>query len=222
MGKGAHLGGSGNPSSVTAWGVFHGIRAALEVVFGTPDPAGRKVAIQGTGSVGTHLAGFLAESGASLFYTDIDSKRIGHCIERFGGEALDEEDYYGADVDVLAPCAVGGIINSHTIPELRAPIIAGGANNQLDDEDADAHALMERGITYVPDYVINAGGLINVAAEYHGYPSQQAMDDAAQIFNTVKMVIDKSKNDSISTIKASNLLAEVRIAAVGRVRDFHL
>ena len=222
MGKGAHLGGSGNPSSVTAWGTFHGIRAALEVVHGTPDPAGRKIAIQGTGSVGMHLAGFLAESGASLYFTDIDTQRVARCVDRFGGEGVEGDAWYGMDVDVLAPCAVGGIINSHTIPQIKASIIAGAANNQLDDESRDAADLMERGITYVPDYVINAGGLINVAAEYRGYPAQQAMDDAANVFNTVKMVIDNARRESITTIEASNRLALARIKAVGSVKRVHL
>ena len=222
MGKGSHLGGSGDPSPVTAWGVYHGIRAALEVHYGTPDLAGRRIAIQGCGSVGAHLAGFLSEAGASLVYTDIDSERVARCIDQHGGEEVSDEAWYGQEVDVLAPCAVGGVINSHTIPQIRAPIIAGGANNQLDEEGRDARALIERKISYVPDYVINAGGLINVGAEYKGFPREQAMAQASGIFNTVKMVIDKAQREGISTIEASNRIARERIESVAGVQRFHV
>jgi len=221
-GKSAHLGGSGDPSPVTAWGTFHGIRACLEVVFGSPDVRGKKVAIQGCGSVGRYLAGYLAEGGAELFYTDISGARVQDCIDKYGGQAVDGDDWYGLDVDVLAPCAVGGIINQHTIGLLRAPIIAGGANNQLDDEIRDAEALMERNITYAPDYVINAGGLVSVCSELRSLPREQAMEQASNIFVTVKDVINMAKNDGITSIQASNRIAEARIEAVAGVKRFHL
>ena len=221
-GKAEHLGGSGDPSPVTAWGTYHGIRATLEIVYGSPDPRGRKIAIQGCGNVGYHLARYLAKDGAELYYTDISPTRVQRCVEKFGGTAVDGDDWYGLDVDVLAPCAVGGIINAQTIPLIKAPIIAGGANNQLDDEVEDSKRLAEKGITYAPDYVINAGGLINVWCELKSYPRQQAMDQATNIFNTVKSVINKAKAEGISTIEASNRLAEERINKVAGVQRFHL
>ncbi|MCB9758776.1 MAG: Glu/Leu/Phe/Val dehydrogenase [Alphaproteobacteria bacterium] len=221
-GGGQATGGSGDPSPVTAWGVFHGIRATLEVVFGSPDVRGRKVAIQGCGNVGRYLAGYLAEAGASLYYTDINGARVQRVIDQHGGVAIEGDEFYGLDVDVLAPCAVGGIINKHTIPLLKAPIICGGANNILNDEVPDGEALAEKGVTYGPDYVVNAGGLINVYSELKGYPRAKAMDDAANIFNTTKSIINKAKSEGITTIEAANHLAEARINAVAKLRSFHL
>jgi leucine dehydrogenase len=217
-GAGSAHGGSGDPSPVTAWGVFHGIRACLEVVYGSPDVAGRAVAIQGVGNVGWWLAKYLHEAGATLYYSDIGQKRLTRAMEAFGGTVLEGDEFYRASVDVLAPCAIGGIVNARTIPLVRAPIIAGGANNQLDDEGRDGEALAERGITYAPDYVVNAGGLINVCSELKGYGREKAMTDAANIFNTVKRVINKSKSEGTTTIRAANRVAEERIAMASRLK----
>ena len=217
-----HLGGAGDPSPVTAWGTFHGIRACLEVANGSPDLRGRTIAIQGVGNVGYNLAGYLAEAGAELLYCDINTRNLDRVVSEFGGRVIDGDDWYGLEVDVLAPCAVGGIINSHTIPQLRSKIIAGGANNVLDDEVTDGRALSERGILYAPDYVINAGGLIHVHTELMGHPREKAMDDAANIFNTVKSILDRSAHHGITSIEASNRLAQQRIEEVGRLRRFHI
>lgn len=213
----AYQGGSGDPSPVTAWGVYHGIRACLEVQTGSPDVAGRRVAIQGVGNVGFHLARYLHDGGAKLMYTDISNKRLKAVVDLYGGAVIEQEEFYSADVDVLAPCAVGGIINSRTIPKIKAPIIAGGANNQLDRETEDGEDLAARGIIYAPDYVINAGGLINVYAELKHYPQEKSMADAANIFNTVKRVINKSRQEGITTTAASNRIAEERIETVSRL-----
>ena len=221
-GKGQASGGSGDPSPVTAWGVFHGIRATLEVVFGSPDLRGKKVAIQGCGHVGYYLAGYLAESGAKLYYTDINAAKLDKCVQEFGGQVVDGEAYFGLDVDVLAPCAIGGIVNEHTIPQIKAPIIAGGANNVLNDEKTDGEALLARGITYAPDYVINAGGLINVYSELKSWPREKAMGDAAGIFNTVKDIINRAKSEGTTTIEAANALAERRLDQVAGIQRLHL
>jgi leucine dehydrogenase len=221
-GSAAAHGGSGDPSPVTAWGVFHGIRACLEVVYGTPDVTGRTVAIQGVGNVGYYLARYLNEAGARLLYTDISSKRLARVVGEFGGTVLEGDQFYSAQADVLAPCAIGGIINSRTIPLISAPIIAGGANNQLDDEGRDGIAVTDRGIVYAPDYVINAGGLINVYSELKGYPREKAMQDSANIFNTVKRIINKARTESSTTIQASNRVAEERMEAVARVKRMYI
>ena len=215
-------GGSGDPSPVTAWGVYHGIRACLSVVHGSPDVAGRAVAIQGLGAVGFHLARHLHEAGARLMFNDISDRKLHQAMEAFGGTVLDGDDFYSAECDVLAPCAIGGIINAATIPRIQAPIIAGAANNQLDDETRDAERLEAAGIVYAPDYVINAGGLINVAAERSGSSPEAAMNDAASIFDTVKRIINLSRSGGITTTAASNQVAEERIDAVSRLRRFHL
>lgn len=221
-GHSANSGGSGDPSPVTAWGTFHGIRACLEVVYGSPDLRGRTVAIQGAGSVGYHLARFLHEAGARLLYSDISERRLARVMEEFGGSVLDDDEYWSASCDVLAPCAIGGVLNARTIPRIKAPIVAGAANNQLAHEESDGAAVDAAGITYAPDYVINAGGLINVNSELRGTSREKAMQDAANIFNTVKTVINKAKAAGITTTQASNRLAEERIEAVARLRRFHI
>ena len=215
-------GGSGDPSPVTAWGVFQGIRACLEVVYGSPDVSGRTVAIQGVGSVGRYLAGYLHERGAKLLYSDVSERALRRVTEEYGGRVLSQDEFYSAECDVLAPCAIGGVINQRTIPTLRAPIIAGGANNQLDDEERDGEALRQADITYAPDYVINAGGLINVYAELKGYPPEMAMEDASNIFQTVKNIVNKARAQKITTTAASNQLAEERIDSVARLKRLHL
>ncbi|MDP2305444.1 MAG: Glu/Leu/Phe/Val dehydrogenase dimerization domain-containing protein [Pseudomonadota bacterium] len=221
-GSAAAHGGSGDPSPVTAWGCYHGIRACLEVIYGSPEVAGRTIAIQGVGNVGYYLAKYLHEGGASLLYADISQKRLARVVEEFGGTVLEGDEFYRANCDVLAPCAIGGIINTRTIPMIKAPIIAGGANNQLDDETRDGEALAERGITYAPDYVINAGGLINVCAELKNQSREKAMGDAAAIFNTVKRIINKAKSEGTTTIRAANKVAEERIEAVGRLKRLYV
>jgi leucine dehydrogenase len=221
-GASTDAGGSGDPSPVTAWGVYHGIRACLSVVHGSPDVSGRTIAIQGLGSVGFHLARYLHEAGAKLQFTDISERKLTRAIDAFGGTVLDGDDFYSSECDVLAPCAIGGIINAATIPRIRAPIIAGAANNQLDDEGRDSLRLETAGIVYAPDYVINAGGLINVAAERNRSSPEKAMNDAASIFDTVKRIINLSRAGGITTTAASNQVAEERIDAVSRLRRFHL
>jgi leucine dehydrogenase len=222
MGAGAYQGGSGDPSPVTAWGVFQGVRACLDVVYGSPDVSGRTVAIQGVGNVGFHLARYLHERGATLRYTDISERKLRRVTENFGGEIIDEDDFYSTECDVIAPCAVGGTINAQTIPKIRAPIIAGGANNQLEREGPDGRMLQEAGIVYAPDYVINAGGLIHVYAELRGFPTEKAMSDANLIFDTVKRVINKAKSLGITTTEASNQVAEERMEQVARIKRLHL
>jgi len=217
-GAGGHMGGSGDPSPFTAWGVYNGIRACLEVVYGSPDVRGRTVAIQGVGNVGYYLAKHLHENGAKLVFSDISGPRVRKMLDEFGGTAVQGEEYYSTACDVLAPCAIGGIVNARTIPVIRAPIIAGGANNVLEDEERDGENLVQRGVTYAPDYVINAGGLISVSGELRNYPKEKAMNDAANIFTTVKKILNKAQAESSTTITASNRLAEERIEAVAAIK----
>jgi leucine dehydrogenase len=212
----------GDPSPVTAWGVFQGIRACLEVVYGSPEVAGRTIAIQGVGNVGYHLARYAHNEGAKLLFTDISERKLRRVVEEFNGTVIEEEAFYGTECDVLAPCAIGGILNARTIPKIRAPIIAGGANNQLNNEEEDGALIESSGITYAPDYVINAGGLIHVSAELKGFPEEKAMSDSSLIFDTVKRVINKAKAQGITTTKASNQVAEERMDQVARLRRLHL
>ncbi len=221
-GVGAHAGGSGDPSPITAWGVFNGVRACLEVLYGTPSVSGRTIAIQGIGNVGYNLAKYLHERGAQLVYSDINGANIDRAMTEFGGTVVEGDDFFSADVDVLAPCAIGGIINQRTIGMVRAPIIAGGANNVLANEEQDCEALMERNILLAPDYVINAGGLMSVYAELNGWPAGKAMEDAGKIFTTVKSILNKAHADGISSIQASNQIAEDRIEAVAKLQRLRI
>lgn len=216
------LGGSGDPGGVTAWGVYHGIRATLQKVYGSSDPKGRKIAIQGVGSVGYTLARHLHESGAKLSYADVNPKNLARAVEAFGGEVLDGDAFYAADVDVLAPCAIGAVINPRTLPRIKAPIIAGAANNQLQDEERDAEDLRRRKIVYAPDYVINAGGLINVFGELRGWPPYKALTDTEHIYDTVLQVLEMAEAQGITTVAAANRSAEARIAAVRSVGNVHV
>ena len=221
-GASQHMGGSGDPSPVTAWGVFHGVRACLEVVYGSPDVRGRTVAIQGVGNVGYNLAKYVHERGGRILVSDINGAHIARAVEEFDAEVLEGNDFYATNCDVLAPCAIGGIINERTITGVRAPIVCGGANNILEDEERDGGLLSERGITYGPDYVVNAGGLMNVYAELRGWPPGKAMEDAQGIFDTVKRVLHKATTEGTTTIEASNRLAEERIEAVARISRLHV
>jgi len=217
-GRSVAQGGAGDPSPVTAWGVFHGIRGALEVATGSSDLGGRVVAIQGVGNVGFHLAHYLHDAGARLIFSDVNAENLDRAVSSFGGEVVEGDAYYGVQADVLAPCAIGGVLNPRTIPQIQAPVIAGGANNVLESEGRDGADLVARSIVYAPDYVINAGGLIHVSTELSHASRDKAMDDAAGIYETVREVLYKSRAEGITPIEASNQVAERRIAAIRGVK----
>jgi len=155
---------SGDPSPITARGIFNAIRTTHAARHGSPDLTGRSVSLQGLGHVGWHLAGLLRQAGANLIVTDIDPLRVAAAVKAFDATPVALDAIYGVEVDIFAPCAIGGILNAHTIPQLKTSIVAGGANNQLATPD-DAKALHARGILYAPDFVANGGGIINVATE---------------------------------------------------------
>jgi leucine dehydrogenase len=206
-------GGSGDPSPVTALGVLAGIKACLETVYGTPDLEGRRVAIQGVGKVGYSLAELLHREGAKLVVCDIDPERIEAAVDAFGATVVDDDYFFGLEVDVLAPCALGAVLNDETIPQIRAPIVAGAANNQLQDETRHGEALAEREILYAPDYVINAGGLINVYSEIEKTPKSLALKRAEAIGDTIRRVITLAHAEGVSTFEAAERLADERLAA---------
>lgn len=205
-------GGSGDPSPVTALGVLSGIKACLEIVYGTPDLNGRRVAIQGVGKVGYHLAELLYREGAQLFVCDINLERVEAAVRAFNAKAVDDACFFNLEVDVLSPCALGGILNDKTIPEIRARIIAGAANNQLLDETRHGRELAERSILYAPDYVINAGGVINVYSEIEKTPRSLALKRAEAIGDTVRRVVQIARREGVCTYEAANRLAEERLA----------
>jgi leucine dehydrogenase len=215
------FGSGGNPSPVTAYGVYRGMKAAALEAFGTDDLSGKVIAVQGVGNVAYHLCRHLHEEGAQLIVTDINKDNVQRAVEDFGAKAVDPNDIYGQDCDIFAPCALGGIINDNTIPQLKAKAIAGAANNQL-REERHGDILQEMGVVYAPDYIINAGGLINVADELQGYNRERAMKKVETIYNSILKVFEIAKRDNIPTYKAADRMCEERIASMQRSRSTFL
>lgn len=215
-------GGSGNPSPITAYGVFRGIQAAINEIYGSDDLNGRSVALQGLGTVGRPLAELLYEAGVKLYVTTRDQGKIDKAVEELGAIAVGLDEIYGVECDVFSPCARGAIINDKTIDQLKCKIIAGSANNQL-AESKHGDILEEKGILYVPDYIINSGGVINVTADIFGkeYNRENALANTAKIYDACKKVFEIAKRDSIPTYKAADIMAEERIAAVSRVKNIY-
>lgn len=214
-------GGSGDPSPVTAYGTLQGIKATLKWQFDEPDVSSRSVAIQGLGSVGRHLAQYLLERGAKVFGSDIDPEAVAEA-EELGVEIVPNDDIFDADCDVFAPCALGAVLNDDTIPRLRCRIVAGAANNQLDEENRHGEMLQEKGILYAPDFVINAGGLINVYNELMGdYSQERALRMTRGIYLNLTRVFEIAKKDGITTADAADRVAEERIATVQKLGAKH-
>lgn len=212
-------GGGGDPSPVTAFGVLQGMKAAVHWCYGSDSTlAGRSVAIQGLGNVGYHLATYLKDDGAKLFVADIDAERTRRAREELGAEIVPVGEILEVDCDVLAPCALGAVLDERTIPSLRCKIVAGAANNQLADEDRDGLALHERGILYAPDFVGNAGGLINVYNELGGYNRDRAMHMARGIYANMIRVFEISRAESIPSSRSADRVAEERIR---RIQGMH-
>ena len=214
------LGGGGDPSPVTAFGVLQGIKAAAAWQFGSQDLAGRSVAIQGLGNVGFALAGYLKEAGAKVFGSDIDRDATARAAAA-GVEILPGAEILEADCDIFAPCALGAILNDRTIPKLRCKVVAGAANNQLEDEEIHGQALHERGILYAPDFVVNAGGLINVYSELTGYNRDTALRMAGALYQNTTRIFELSRQQGIPTYVAGHRVAEDRIANIKAMRPRH-
>jgi leucine dehydrogenase len=213
-------GGSGDPSPLTALGVRQGMRACAEAVFGTTSLQDRVVAVQGVGHVGYHLCRLLHEEGAGLIVTDVDDSAVERAVREFGAKAVELDEILTIPCDIFAPCALGAVLNDATIPELRCSIVAGSANNVL-AESHHGEALSERGILYAPDYVINAGGLINVADELEGYNERRAVNRVMRIEDSIRRVIAISRRDDVPTNIAADTLALERIAAISSMERLH-
>lgn len=212
------FGSSGNPSPVTAYGVYRGMKAAAKEAFGTESLEGRTISVQGLGNVAYKLCEYLHNEGAKLVVTDINQAAINRVVNDFGARAVAPEEIYSQEVDIFSPCALGAILNDETIPQLKAKVIAGSANNQLQDSRHGDY-LHELGIVYAPDYVINAGGVINVADELYGYNRERAMKRVDGIYDSIEKIFEISKRDGIPTYVAANRLAEERIARVSKSRS---
>jgi leucine dehydrogenase len=214
-------GSSGNPGPMTVLGVFRGLQAASKEVFGTSDLAGKTVAIQGLGSVGYGLSKYLHDAGAQLIVADISKENVARAVEDFGAKVVSPDEIVTVKADIFAPCALGAIINDQTIDRLQCQVIAGSANNQL-AEERHGDRLHEIGILYAPDYVINSGGLINVADELEGYHAERAKNKVEGIYDIMLQLFALSKEHNIPTYKAADRLAEARIDQMKQVRSTFL
>ncbi len=210
-------GGLGDPSPVTAWGVFRGIQAGAQEKLGSDDLDGVTVAVQGLGHVGRYLCEYLDEVGAKLIVTDIDAQRVQSVVDEFGAQSVAPDDIYGVDAQIFAPCALGAVVNDKTLPKFKFQVIAGAANNQL-KEERHGDELTEKGILYAPDYVINAGGLINVYGELHGWDAERAKRKAGEIYQTLTDLFEIAQEQGLPTYEAADRLAERRIQQVGELQ----
>jgi valine dehydrogenase (NAD+) len=222
-GRSVEHGGAGDSSILTAWGVFQGMRAAAEHQWGTPSLRGRRVGVAGLGKVGKDLTGHLLDDGAEVVGTDVSERALTWARQTHPGVELvaDTATLITSDIDVYAPCALGGALDDDTVRMLRATVVAGGANNQLAHPGIEK-VLQERGILYVPDYVVNAGGVIQVADEIEGFNFQRAKLRASRIFETTRQILRLADADGVPPAVAADRLAERRMAEVGRLRTILL
>lgn len=208
-------GGSGDPSPATAHGVYQGIRACARERYGDPSLEGAHVTVQGVGHVGYHLCSELASEGARITVADINPASVRRVVDEFAATAVAPDEIYDVPADIFAPCALGGVVNDRTVGRLRVDIVAGSANNQL-AEPRHGNALQERGILFAPDYVINAGGLINVYGELHGWSAERTRRKAAAIYDVLLDVFRRARQDGITAAEASNRVALQKLAAARR------
>lgn len=211
------LGGSGNPSPVTAYGVYMGMKAAVKKAYGSDSLEGLRIGIQGAGSVASNLASYLKKEGAVIFISDIFKEKANQVSKNSGASVVDPNEIYTLDLHIFSPCALGGVVNDDTINHLQCDIIAGGANNILDEEQRHGEMLKDMGILYAPDYVINAGGIINISSELEGYNEKMALNKTSRIYDTTLKIFDYAGEHNIPPYRASNILAEQRIESVAKL-----
>lgn len=214
-----YMGGSGDPSPFTAYGVFMGMKAAAKKAWGNDSLSGKKILVQGVGHVGQYLTGHLIEDGAKVYITDINQDKVKQTVEKFHTvEVVEGSKIFDLDIDIYAPCALGATVNTESIGKMKCPIIAGAANNQLADENVHGPMLIEKGILYVPDFLINAGGLINVSAELEGYNRERVMGNVEKIYHRTLEIFDLSEQEKIHTQQAAMRIAEKRLQDIANVK----
>ena len=216
-------GGSGDTSQMTGYGIFQGMKACSKEVWGSDSLEGRKIALQGLGHVAEALIRYLLEEKVRLVATDINEDALERAGKQAGNiEIVAPHEIYDIECDIFSPCALGGVLNNDTIPRLKCKVVCGGANNQLLAEE-DGDALKSRGILYAPDYIVNAGGVINISFEVgSSYSEAAAMEKTARIYNTMQQTISTANSQKITTVQAANHLAENRIEQARRIRKIYL
>jgi len=211
-------GKSGDPSPVTAYGVYMGMKACAKKAYGNDSLKDKKVAVQGVGHVGEYLVGYLAKEGAKIFISDIHDDILAHVAKKYGANVVGLNDIYDTDMDIYAPCALGATVNDDTLSKLKCAIIAGAANNQLKEEKKHGEAVLKKGIIYAPDFVINAGGLINCYTEVKGLTSDWGMQNAENIYNTIASILNESAETKAPTYLVANRMAERRIESIAKIK----
>lgn len=214
-----HMGGSGDPSPVTAYGIWVGMKASLKYAFGNETIKGKKVGLQGLGHVGEQLLQLLLKEGAEVVVTDVNHERVADIIKQYNVRSVSPEKIYDEAMDIFAPCALGAIISNETIDKLKCEIIAGSANNQLADETYHGNLLKKKGILYAPDFLINAGGLINVYSELNGYNRNRVMAMVDHIYYVCLELFKKADRENISTAIIAKQMAEKRIEEISQLKQ---
>ncbi len=215
-----YMGGSGDPSPFTAYGVFVGMKASAKKHWGNDSLSGKKILVQGVGHVGQYLVGHLVEEGAKVYITDINQDKLKETVSKFSVvEVVDNATIFDLDIDIYAPCALGATVNSESIAKMKCPIISGAANNQLAVENEHGPELIKKGIIYAPDFLINAGGLINVAAELDGYNRERVMGNIEKIYDRTLDIYQLSETEKIHTQAAAIRIAEKRIQDIANVKS---
>jgi leucine dehydrogenase len=215
-----YMGGSGDPSPFTAYGVFVGMKASAKKLWGNDSLAGKKVLVQGVGSVGQYLVGHLTQEGAHVYIADINKEKLKQTVDKFrNAEVVDGNGIFDLQMDIYAPCALGATVNNDSISKMKCPIIAGAANNQLADENVHGPMLIEKGILYAPDFLINAGGLINVSAELDGYNRERVMSNVEKIYDRTLEIYDLADSEKIHTQAAAMRFAEKRLRDIASVKS---
>lgn len=222
-GKPEHLGGGGDPSPFTAYGVYLGMKASAKKAWGSDSLTGKKVLVEGIGNVGHYLVEKLSKEGAKIYVTDIKERKLKEISSKFNVTVVPVEDAYDVDLDVYAPCALGGTLNAINLNRLNCQVIAGAANNQFDDEIEDANLARAKGMVYAPDFLINAGGVINCYIELDGYNQERAYLATEKIYDRTLEVFEKADAEDLTTGIAAIKLAEERIASVAELnaKRFH-
>ena len=219
LGTSVAQGGAGDPSPVTARGLYAATRAVAQKLWGSTDLAGRRFAVQGVGKVGSAFVRLLVEARADVLVTDAYQPAIEQAVKSFGVKPIAADDIYSTECDIFSPCALGGGLNETTIPELNCEAIVGSANNQLASEK-DAERLADRGILYAPDFVVNAGGLINVSEELQGYSKTRALHRVDSIYEATLKILQAAEEHDITPNEAAVKVAEDRIEEIGDLRRF--
>ena len=204
-------GKSGDPSPVTAFGTYMGMKACSKLRYGSDSLEGKKILVQGVGHVGEYLVEYLSKEGAEIFISDIHEDTIARILKTYGATQIDLNDVYDIEMDIYAPCALGGTLNDDTISRLKCGIVAGAANNQLKDEKIHGIALLEKDILYAPDFAVNAGGVINCFSEVEGLSSEWALKKAEDIYHTIFDIVKRSKDENIPSHIIAMQMAQEKI-----------